>query len=546
MNVTDGKQGANRPGARAIALATASLAALLLFSCQLFNRAPPQSDLAQRYGVDRSQTIFLMGGQPRTLDPAKTLGGPDSPLGHVFSGLIALDTDLQVQPDLAAGWRVSDDGLIITFFLRKNAVFHSGRPATAHDVVFSWERAADPATGSDTAQTYLGDIVGVQEVIDGRATRVAGLRIIDDYTLELRLTAPTVYFLAKLAYPVTFVIDRENVAESDWERKPNGTGPFTLQLWRDDEVIVLARNPNYYLQPPDIENLVYYLGPGLSLSMYETDEIDLVGVGASTLERVGQPTDPLHTDLLLGVSMCTSVIGLNNAIPPFDDVRIRQAFNYALDKERLIDAFSGGNAMIARGALPPGMPGFNANIAGYDFDPDRARALMDEAGYPNGEGFPALTYTTSGYGDPGEYVIAVITMWQENLNVAIKPAVLDPFTFFEELYAGNVGNLYAGGWCADYPDPQNFLDVLYHSESRQNIGGFANPEIDALLEAARTERDVSTRLALYADIEQKIVEEAAAVFVSHGFSAVLVKPRIQGYVLTAIGVPQWHRVSLTH
>ncbi len=524
-------------------LAATGLVALLLFSCQLFSPAP-QSDLAQKYGVDREQAVFVVSGQPRTLDPAKTLGGPDGPVGHIFSGLISLDTDLQVQSDLAAGWTVGDDGRTITFYLRKNALFHDGRPVTAHDVVFSWERAANPATGSNTVQTYLGDIVGVDDVVNGAAPNISGLRILDDHTLEVRLSAPVVYFLAKLAYPVTFVVDRDNVVNSDWERSPNGTGSFTLQLWRDDEVIVLARNASYYLQLPDIENVVYFLGAGLPLSLYETGEIDLVGVGAGTLERVSQPEDPLLRELQLGVSMCTSVIGLNNALAPFDDVRVRKAFNYALDRQRLIDTFSPGSALVARGILPPGMPGFNADNAGYGFDPEEARRLLAEAGYPGGRALPELTYTTSGYGGPGDYVTSVITMWQEHLHVTVTPAVLDPFTYYDELYAGNVGHVYAGGWCADYPDPQNFLDVLYHSESRQNIGRFANPEIDALLVTARTERDVPTRLALYADIEQKIIDEAASVFVSHGLSAVLVKPRIQGYVLTAIGVPQWHRITL--
>src|SRR5690606_35362745 len=141
----------------------------------------------------------LLGGQPRTLDPAKTIGGPDGPLGLIFSGLVMLDADLQIQPELAAGWEVSEDGLTYTFYLRKNVLFHDGRPFTAQDVIFSWERAASPATGSDTVQTYLGDIVGIQAVIDGQAEQISGLRAIDDYTLEVQRTAPVAYVFQKLA-----------------------------------------------------------------------------------------------------------------------------------------------------------------------------------------------------------------------------------------------------------------------------------------------------------------------------------------------------------
>ncbi|HID51944.1 MAG TPA: peptide ABC transporter substrate-binding protein, partial [Anaerolineae bacterium] len=146
------------------------LSTLLLLSCQLFTGA-----LTSTKTSPNEDTIYLMGHQPRTMDPARTLGGPDSPLGHIFSGLVAIDTDMQVQPELAAGWEVSDNGRIYTFYLRKNAVFHDGRPVTAADVIYAWERAADPATGSDTVLTYLGDVAGVAEMNSGQADSISGL-----------------------------------------------------------------------------------------------------------------------------------------------------------------------------------------------------------------------------------------------------------------------------------------------------------------------------------------------------------------------------------
>lgn len=516
---------------------------LLLLGCQWLSSSGG-GRLAERFAVDRDETVFLVAGQPTTLDPAKTHVGPDGPLGHIFSGLTRLDTDLRIQPDLAAGWTVSEDRLTYTFFLRHNALFHDGRPVTSSDVIFSWERAANLTTGSDTAETYLGDIAGVSEVLGGDATQIEGLRAIDDHTLEVELKAPVVYFLAKLAYPVAFVVDRENVAQSNWEHKPNGTGPYTLKTWRDDDVIILDRYVNYYLEPALTRHIAYNLGPDLSLSLYEADEIDIVGIGGGTLERVQDPDDPLAADLSTQFSMCTSSIGLNNRVAPFDDLRVRQAFNYALDKELLVDTFSRGQALVATGPLPPGMPGYTGQGAGYPFDPDRARQLMAEAGYPDGEGLPPLTYTTSGYGDAGGYVTAVITMWRENLNVIIQPEVLDPFVYYDELYEGHVGNIFAAGWCADYPDPQNFLDILYHSASKQNIGGFEDAAVDEMLQNARIETDVTRRMSQYAQIEQMVIEAAPDVSVSHGLSAALVKPRLQGYVHTPIGVAQWQYVSL--
>jgi ABC-type transport system substrate-binding protein len=224
---------------------------------------------------------------------------------------------------------------------------------------------------------------------------------------------------------------------------------------------------------------------------------------------------------------------------------VRQAFNYALDKERLLETFSDGNGFVANGPLPPGMPGYGGLEAeSYPYDPQQARQLLSAAGYTDPADMGTLTFTTQGYGDVGPYITAVITLWEEALGVTIEPIMLDPFTYYDELYAGDSGHFYSSGWCADYPDPQNFLDVLYHSESRQNIGGFSDEALDDLLEHARVEQDVQARVAMYQEAERRIVSQAPVVFATHGISAVLVSPDLQGYVLTPIGVPQWHHVAV--
>lgn len=520
------------------------LALFLLSGCAFAGPDNAGSDRDwQELGVDPQEAIVLVNRQPRTMDPAQTLSGPDSALGHIFSGLVMLDADLQVQPDLAAGWEVSDDGLLYTFYLNPGAKFHDGRPLTAQDVVYSWERAADPQIASDTVLTYLGNIAGIGEKVTGEAKQIEGLQVIDDHTFSVRLAEPDVTFLAKLAYPVTFVVDHENVTEADWEHKPNGSGPFRLQTWQDDDLIILERNEDYYRDPAKVSHIVYDLGQGLPLARYETGQIDLVGIGSNTLERVQDPNNEFHDDLQTAVKMCTSSIGLNNQLPPLNDVRVRQAFNYALDKERLIETFSGGNALVANGPLPPGMPGYGSlEGVSYPYDIEKARDLLAQAGYENPADLGPLTFTTQGYGDVGPYITAVITLWQEALGVTIEPVQLEPFTYYDELYDGNMGHFFSSGWCADYPDPQNFLEVLYHTESEQNLSRFSDSSIDELLEQARAEQDVALRLAMYQEAERRIVEAAPVVFTNHDISAVLVNPDLEGYQLTPIGVPQWHRV----
>jgi oligopeptide transport system substrate-binding protein len=238
------------------------------------------------------------------------------------------------------------------------------------------------------------------------------------------------------------------------------------------------------------------------------------------------------------------MIGLNSSQPPFDDLLVRQAFSYAFDRERFISGLLKGNALPAFGLLPPGMPGYNGRLQGYEYDPERARALLAQAGYSDPADFPTITYMASGYGSVSSSVTAVITMWQETLGVTIEPVLVEPSSFLDELYSGNVGNIYGRGWCADYPDPENFLDILFHTGSQQNLDGYSNPEIDRLLEAARIEPDVAARMALYAEIEQRLVDDAPAIFTTHSLSAELVSPRLENYLLTPIGVAQWQGVSI--
>lgn len=515
-----------------------ALVLLLSLACQI-------SGLPSANGRQRQNSLYLDGSQPQTLDPALTHGGPAGELGHIFSGLVSLDQQMALQPELAAGWTVSEDGLLYTFYLRKNALFHNGRGVTSADVIYSWERAAHPDTGSDTAATYLGDIDGVQQMLDGQADHIRGLRAIDDHTLEVRLSQPVVYFLQKLAYPVAFVVDHENVSQPNWQYEANGTGPYRLNSWQDDDHLILQRFDSYYLSPAHIEYIHINLGPGLSLARYEQRQIDLVGIGGANLERARDPNSQFYAELHTAVSLCTSSIGLNNRIPPFDNPLVRQAFNLAIDRDLLISAFYGGNALPAYGALPPAMPGYQYRPpANNGYDPELARQLLVQAGYSDMSQFPELTYTSSGYGDVGAYETAVIAMWQENLGVQIQPQLIDPYLYYDEIYAGNIGHFYSSGWCADYPDPQNFLDVLYHSGSVQNIGGYSSTAVDSLLEQARTETDVPQRLALYSQIEAQIVADAPVIFLTHGLTSVLVNPEVENFVLTPFDVRQWHLLAL--
>ncbi|HFC11646.1 MAG TPA: ABC transporter substrate-binding protein, partial [Anaerolineae bacterium] len=325
-----------------------------------------------------------------------------------------------------------------------------------------------------------------------------------------------------------------------WEKEANGSGPFKLDRWRDDEIIVLSKNSDYYKPSGNVAQIIYKLDSGLPLAEFEQGEIDIVGIGESAIERVRDPDDPLTGTIFTEPSLCTTFIGLNNALPPFDDVRVRQAFNYALDKQRLVNGLYAGSALAASGVLPPGMPGAMAHDV-YPYDPDRARALLREANFDTSQ---PLVFTAAGYSDVSATPTAVISLWEEVLRVQIEVQLIEPFLYSAEIYAGNTGNFFSYGWCADYLDPENFLSILFSSDSAQNWGRYNNPTVDSLLITASSEADVNKRMALYAEIEAQIVADAPYTFLAHSVSSILVNPRIENYAFTPIGIPQWQRVTL--
>ena len=496
------------------------------------------------YGIPRDQALVYAGGEstnPRDYDPATN--GSDRLL---YSGLVSFNPQLELIPELAAAWDISPDGTVYTFHLRPDARFHNGKPVTAEDVIYSWERAADPSTESNTVLTYLGDIVGVTERHAGTADVISGLQALDDHTLQVTIDAPKPYFLQKLTYPVAYVVDRDNVESGpEWYRTPNGTGPYRLARWDSFKSMLYERNDDYYLEPAKIPYIISQLYSGDPLRLYESGDIDITGIGGSSLPRFQDPAEPMHADLRDGVSLCTGMIIIDNQQPPFDDPKVRQAFSLAFDREKYIDIVTHNNALPARGPQPPGLPGYNNQLTGLPYDPEKARRLLAESKYGGVEGLPPIIYTSGGHGsDAGGSISALAQMWQQNLGITITVENLEPDKYYDLTHAGLHGQLFDGGWCADYPDPENFTDTLFHTGAQQNQSHYSNPQVDGLLEQARTERDVTKRLQLYQQAEQLIVDDAPVIFTTHGLSHVLVKPYIKGYVLTTIGMPLERYLSI--
>ena len=513
--------------------------ALVVALCGCTGGGPTPAPLAE------GQILRLFDIGPLTLDPALAISGRSlTYIVEIFSGLVSYDPNLELQGEIAVGWDVTEDGLIYTFRLREDATFHDGKAVTAADFKYSLERACDPATGSQTAATYLGDIVGAMDKLRGRAEVVSGVRVINDLKLEITIDAPKQYFLAKLAHPAAYVVDRENVETgTDWWLTPNGTGAFHLKEWRPDELLVLQRNDAYYRGAAMLEEVRFNLFGGIPMMLYERGEIDVTEVSAANIERVLDPYNPLNRELHVTPSLGFYMIGFNCAEPPFDDAQVRRAFTHAVDREKIVDLTLKGLVVPADGILPPAMPGYNEEFDGLAYDPDLARDLLAASPYAGPEGLPSIAMTSAGQGSPTQIEEALADMWRRNLGVEVQIRQLEP-EIYPYLIDQEKDQLFTLGWGADYPDPQNFLDVLFHTGSEQNIGEYSNRSVDGILEKARVEQENSARIALYQEAEQAMVDDAACLPVYFEVSYTLVKPYIEGFPLTPMWIPRLKYVSI--
>lgn len=527
-----------RIGRRTALIAPAGVSAVFLAACQLnpFQR-PPTDQILRTY-------LYPF----ETLDPIMTQGALEAEyVVQIFSGLTGLNDKVEVVPDLAEKWQVSADGLTYTFTLRKGMRFHDGREVRAADVKYSLERAVNPANKSPVAATYLGDIAGVTERLQGNAADVAGVRVRDDQTIEITLVEPRVYFPAKLTYPVAYIVDRTNVEAggAQWWSKPNGTGPFRVREAKPDESLILVRHDAYYGAKATLSEVSFVPLP--PVAAYEEGHLDVALVELAEIERVTDKSNPLSRELRVRTDMDLQYLGFNVMAKPFDDVKVRHAFSHALDREKIANVTLKKTVVKAEGILPPGMPGRSDKVKGLDFDVSRARQLIAESSYRDVRNFPEIVLSLAGNrtGAPPE-INAIVAMYKQNLGLDMRVRQFDRNSFMDAMARRrDQFQLFFYGWLADYADPQNFLDVLFHSRSNENGAQYASPEVDRLLERARGERDTNTRYRFYQEAESLILRDAPWVPLWHSKRYVLVKPYVHGYGASPVAYPWLRSISLT-
>lgn len=483
---------------------------------------------------------YRLATDPPTLDPALST---DTTSGAVIlkihDGLVQFDPEtLEVIPAVASHWTVSPNGLTYTFTLRDDVVFHNGRKVIADDVLQSFKRVLTPATKS--GRTFVLDpIKGARAYLRQETRKIDGIEVIDSHTVRLTLEKPFAPFLAQLCMEAASIIPIEETTDPDesFSAHPVGCGPFRFVEWKHDVHVTLAKNPDYYAGTPVIDTVQFKIIQSVPTAFeeYKSGGLDLLDqIPTGQIQTVRQKF-PQETHLWPYLSIY--YIGFNHSRPPFkDNVPLRQAFNYAIDRQKICAAVKEGLAYPVAGVLPPGIPGYKADRIGYPYDLEKARSLMEAAGYPEGRGLPELTIWYNR--DPRHrLIVQCVQHYLKEIGVTVKLKNVEWGAYIEAVDEAEP-DMFRMGWVADYPDADNFLFTLLHSSqfgSAGNYSRFSHPEFDRLTESAKTMTDPLERLANYRQAETIAVQQAPWMFIYYEREIAMIKSKWTNVILTPQG-----------
>jgi peptide/nickel transport system substrate-binding protein/oligopeptide transport system substrate-binding protein len=491
---------------------------------------------APRYGGTYHKSLRA---EPLTFDPAfLTDTYATSVAQQLFDGLVQFDANLNVVPCIAKSWEASRDGLVWIFHLRQGVKFHHGREVHADDFVYTFTRILDPRTASPRAWLFER-VQGAAKFRAGEAERIEGLQALDAYTLQITLSQPYAPFINLLGKSQAQVLPREEVQRlgAEFGRRPIGTGPFRFVHWVAGEEITLEANEAYFEGRPFLDRLHYRVMPNHKEILAEFAKGALEDVDLRGQENTPLSHDPRFHSVRKPL-LATVFLWLDMRRGPLSNRQVRQAINYGINREAISSGIRQNRHVQARGILPLGMPGYNPDLTGYTYDPARAQQLLAEAGYLEGKELAPLELWT------GVTTAAVLqeheTIKQdlERLGIRVELFTAENWKQYRAAVVGKrPGALYRYAWNADFPDPDNFLFPLFHSQGPENHAHYNNPKVDRLLEQARSEGDYLKRIELYRQAEAMIMEDAPVVNLVYYTFTALFQPYVQGIELNALGEP---------
>ena len=489
------------------------------------------------------------------LDPHVVTGVAEwRTLAALYQGLVDLDPEsLQPIPGVAASWTVSEDGRVYVFRLRPDAKWSNGDPVTAHDFAYAWQRILSPALGSPYAY-LLHCLKNGRPYNEGTLEDFAqvGVAVVDDHTLEVRLEDPTPYFLKLHTHFTWFPVHRATIEahgsmtdrNTGWTRPENfvSNGAYTLKDWSPDEVMELRPNP-YYWNPASVKNEGLRFYP---ISDEQTEERsyrqgNLHMTYTVPMHKVAEYRQSAPEELQIHPYLGLYFYRFNVRKAPLNDLRVRQALSMALDRDVLArDVLKAGEG-AAWHFVPPHTGDFTST-ARVSFDVDAARALLAEAGFPGGEGFPSLELLYNASGAERTIVEAVQRMWQENLGIEVSLANQDYKVYVATMQSGDY-DIARSIWIGDVADPINFLELFLGGQGN-NRTGWASERYDAAIQGAYAEADHATRNALLQGAESDLLDALPMTPVYFFTQKYLMTPALQGVQFNPLGYFRWQDFRL--
>jgi oligopeptide transport system substrate-binding protein len=528
---------------RGLAFCLCIILAFAISSCTKQDEAEepqgPPSPLAHKVPTGGTYRRPL-GNDPASLDPARiTDFYAVAVANQIFDSLVEFDAHLNVVPALAQSWSASRDGTVWTFNLRKAVQFHNGREVTADDVVYSLSRILDPSVRSPRSW-FLDKVKGAPAFQDGSARELEGITAIDRYTVQITLSEPFTPFISTLGLPHTSVIPKEEVERLgvNFASSPVGTGPFRFVQWERDREITLEANEHYFQGRPTLDRIRFLIFPGNAvgsmITAFERGELEESPIPP---ERRKELLASNTYKVIRKPGLSIRLFGFNLERPPLNQREVRQAFNYAVDKMRMNDEIQANRYVIARGILPPGMPGYNPEVQGYGYDPGKAKELLTRAGHPGGKGLEPVTISSTLKSEEIRQESQAVQQYLTNIGVQAELGKFEDWPAFHRALGQGETQIFRYAWYADYPDPDNFLYPLFHSRSDNNYFSYRNPTVDGLLDEARRETDDLRRVKLYREAEQLILNDAPGVMLLHLTYEELFQPYVEGIEVSALGDP---------
>ena len=501
--------------------------------------ADPPEDLTTRFGGVYRRPLT---GNPSSLDPAyATDVYAYTVVNQIFDGLVQFDSHLNPVPAIAGFWEASVDGQVWIFYLRQGVRFHNGREVTAEDFVYSFTRILDPAVRSPVTDSF-NYIRGVEDFQAGKTPQVEGLQAPDRYTLQISLKEPYAPFLSALAMSNAKVVPREEVEKlgKQFGQHPVGSGPFAFVRWEQRQDIVVQAYNFYYEGRPFLDQIVFNISTD---KQFEEDfatflkgELEETIVPSAKEEEIRKNPRYRPYTYLTKPLLHLLYIGLNTQKAPFTDRKVRQAFNYAINRKTIVENIRQGVCSVpAKGILPPGMPGYDPDLVGYYYNPRRAKQLLAEAGYPGGKGIPVLELWFSSKENTARKELEAYQKDLAALGIKVEIHQAADWPTFMTILEERKPAMFRLAWYSDIPDPDNFFYPLLFSQSKINRTLYRNPQVDRLLEEARSRTDYQQRIRLYRAIEHLVLDDAPWVSQHHSAFEYLYQPYVQGIETNALG-----------